>query len=854
MARWGMDPFTEPDEVAALPNDVAAAQDVRVDVRGNATGSAIVVGNGNIVTVTYAAEMGRPHDRGDNPYRGLDAFDERSHDLFFGRTRIVKDLLKDMKRLAASRAEAGMRLLAIMGPSGCGKSSIARAGLVPALASYTADEAALWHSQVIVTRPGHSPLDTLAGALARFATGIPDPRERQLEYASRLRAAAQPVILSEIVRECLPNREPFVIVIDQFEEVYSLARDGDSGSRAEIDSYVAMLLDAASAPDPAIYLVLTLRSDFFGALERHPVLSKAVAANHVIVPALTGDDLRAAIEQPARRRGRPFDPATVALILDQVQGEPAALPLLQFALQRIWEGETLPSFGGVVGALGTTANDILDRLARELPGSTEFAKNAFLSAVQLGDGPAYDTRRRAFLDDALPGTMTHDAAKAILAPFVEARLLATGTDPASGREWFELPHEALIRHWRKLRKWIDLERDQLRFHRRVGEATTHWEDEGRPDGTLWRPPDLTRLQTFHAQDANRLNARELAFLDRSKPVYHRARRVRRGTIAAGIPAIILFFATLAVEERYKNNKLQAGQSRLLAFLSRREAESGNGMAAVLLALEALPRNLVNPDRPFVREAELALQFAVSSNRELRKFDASHAGVSANVIATAFQRGRLPPLHRVGRRPGPALGPPDRRAQARATGKQHDPVRRFPAQQSHHRPHAKPGRRCPPLGYRKRHRPPKHRHRRRAHPHRRFHRRRFDPSHHLDRRHRPALECGERQTAPGVSVRRGLADHHCDPQQRPDPAVDQHRRRRRAHQHYHGGRNGLGERGRGTTACGRPQPQRNPRCRAGRQRPLWSIDLDKPATWLPRPSRTKPPASGTSSPVKQRASR
>ncbi len=65
----------------------------------------------------------RPFD-GRCPYLGLDAFREEDADRFFGRERLVADLIE---RVRASR------FVVIAGPSGSGKSSLVRAGLIHTL-------------------------------------------------------------------------------------------------------------------------------------------------------------------------------------------------------------------------------------------------------------------------------------------------------------------------------------------------------------------------------------------------------------------------------------------------------------------------------------------------------------------------------------------------------------------------------------------------------------------------------------------------------------------------------------------------------------------------------------------------
>ena len=254
-----------------------------------------------------------------------------------------------------------------------------------------------------------------------------------------------------------------------------------------------------------------------------------------------------------------------------------------------------------------------------MPDEMDFVMRAFLCTVQLAQGSAQDTRRRAWLEEAVPVGMTRDKAKSVLYEFVSKRLLVmgaeTGPDGIATREWIELPHEALIQHWDRLRGWVDRHREDVRFHRRLFEAATHWDDENRPNGLLWRPPDLDRLDDFNRRANAIMTVRDTAFFQASRRVHRRGHAIRIATATTAVAACFLFLLVLGMIRSHALSDLQTQQSRALAAASRQSAESGAAMQGMLLALEALPRDLKHPDRPYVREAEVALQYALSENRE-----------------------------------------------------------------------------------------------------------------------------------------------------------------------------------------------------------------------------------------------
>jgi hypothetical protein len=154
----------------------------------------------------------------DNPYKGLLAFGEADAALFFGREALTQQLL-------ARLAETGPhhRFLAVVGPSGSGKSSLVKAGLVPALRRGALPGADKWF--VLDMVPGAHPFEELETALLRVAVNPPASLLEQLQDGERglLRA----------VRRTLPpdDGSELVLIIDQFEELFTLVPDRDVTAR-----------------------------------------------------------------------------------------------------------------------------------------------------------------------------------------------------------------------------------------------------------------------------------------------------------------------------------------------------------------------------------------------------------------------------------------------------------------------------------------------------------------------------------------------------------------------------------------------------------------------------------------------
>ena len=354
------------------PGDDHLGSNRQIAIHRDAIGSAIVSGDGNKVFI-YHYQLDRPvevastppstPELGANPYRGLAAFQVEDAAVFFGREDQVERLwlrLRDFQE-RATQANPPVRLLPILGASGSGKSSLARAGLLPELARKPLP--GYRQPRVVVMTPGSSPLQSLAIVLARIATGDPTPVEKAAEFERVLGKANEQGQADGLRRiaNALPNIEqsPLVVLIDQFEEVYSLCKE--IGSR---DRFIGTLVEAAATPEARVSVVITFRSDFLSETQKHPQLDQIIGSDQcVVVTAMTSADLRRSIAEPAKQAGHPLDDALIDRLVEQTEGREGALPLLQFALTRIWEGlkagkspsETLRAIGGVGGALAGEA-------------------------------------------------------------------------------------------------------------------------------------------------------------------------------------------------------------------------------------------------------------------------------------------------------------------------------------------------------------------------------------------------------------------------------------------------------------------------------------------------------------------
>jgi WD40 repeat protein/class 3 adenylate cyclase len=436
---------------------------------------------------------------GDPPFKGLQYYEETDTDLFFGRELLTAKLL--------SRLRETQFLSVIIGSSGSGKSSLVRAGLIPALkkGQTLADRikppegSTEW--QVYLITPTAHPLQALATELTRDSESI----------------TASTTLMDDLVQDprsltlFLARQHPkqhILLVLDQFEELFTLCHDD-----FEREAFIDNLLTTLNQDPSNITLILTLRADFYAHLAQYPELRDAVARQQEYIGPMTTEELRRAVEEPARGGHWTFEPGLVDLILRDVGDEPGSLPLLSHALLETWKrraGHTLTlkgyaDAGGVRGAIAHTAESVYQSLS---PDEQTLARNVFLRLTELGQGTE-DTRRRVSFDELISRTENEDQVRKVINRLAEARLITLGEDTA------EVAHEALIREWPTLRDWLDEDRDGLQLHRHLTETAHEWELLERDTGALYRGSHLVRAREWSEAHEDEMNLLEREFLHAS---------------------------------------------------------------------------------------------------------------------------------------------------------------------------------------------------------------------------------------------------------------------------------------------------------------------------------------------------
>ena len=549
-----------------------------------------------------------------NPYKGLRAFEEGDAADFFGREELIEELVKRL---------GNTRFLAVVGPSGSGKSSVVRAGLIPAIRRGAIPGSEGWH--IADMFPGAHPLDGLEAALLRAS---PDPPPSLMEQLERDEQG-----LHRAVLRLLPSDgSELVLVIDQFEEVFTLVED-----EAARTHFLGSLEAAATDPRSRLRVVVTLRADFYDRPLLYRGFAELFKSRVESVVPLSAEELERTISGPAKRVDVTLEPGLVAAMLADVAEEPGALPLMEYALTELFERrdgrvlflEAYREIGGVSGALGRRAEELYEGLDDD---GKEAARQLFLRLVALGEGTE-DTRRRVPRAEVASLDVDQQAMATVLDTFGASRQLSFDRDARTGAPTIELAHEAMLTAWPRLHRWIDAAREDLRTERRLAASARDWVEADGDPSFLLGGSRLEQAETWQATsglavtpeerefieasrtERERRNADEAARLAHEEELERRSfRRLRAlvGVLAvAAIVAVgLTVFATSQQGRAEREERIAVARELAAASVANLEVDAER---SVLLALEAIDRTR-SIDGSVLPEAEEALHRAATASR------------------------------------------------------------------------------------------------------------------------------------------------------------------------------------------------------------------------------------------------
>jgi DNA-binding SARP family transcriptional activator/WD40 repeat protein len=450
------------------------------------------------------------------PFKGLEFFDVGDADLFFGRDRVVADLL-------ALITESS--LVGILGPSGIGKSSLLRAGVLSALREGKLPGSAGWRQ--VVLRPGEHPCDELAHALGDEAI--------------------------DVVLAGLAASERIVIAVDQLEELFTSCNRDD-----ERAGFLDQLLAAACDDERRAVVLVSLRADFYVRFASHPRFAELLSRGHVLVGPMDHEELAQAVEQPAARAGLELERAMVDALVSDAAGRTGGLPLLSAMLLELWrarDGRILRfasyrASGGMQAAVARMAEAAYARLAeRQRP----VARSVMVRLAGEQDGAL--ARRRAPVSEL----ERMDGAAPVVAALIDARLLTISDGNV------ELAHEALLREWPRYRTWLDEDQVGRRLQAHLTAAAAEWEAHDRDPSDLYRGARLVAAVEWSGPHGDRLNSLEREFLDRSRLESERQqrrqrsqnRRLRGLLVAVGLLGLVAVGAAIVARVKQQSASREA---------------------------------------------------------------------------------------------------------------------------------------------------------------------------------------------------------------------------------------------------------------------------------------------------------
>jgi hypothetical protein len=475
-----------------------------------------------------------------SPYRGLEPFEMEHCGVFFGRDSETRSILRRLQ---------GEAIVVVAGDSGVGKSSLCKAGVLPRHVR----EAHARGRQVRILSlvPGARPDETLALALASVQREDA-PALHDLVAAERL------ALYREAVRG-LATDEDLLIFVDQLEELCSQA--GASAGACFVDALMRL------AAGPRVRILATLRADYIAKVAAQGPLGAAMPACLFLLRPMGEEGVRAIITRPALRKGVTFESDELVDELTRAATEtPGGLPLLQFALAGLWNARdpavgvlslrALPALGSVSGALARHADAVLGRL----DSAAQTSAKRTLLLLAGADGTRVRRTRAELGDD---GGVVQRALDAL----VDGRLVVArrGNDRAT----YEVAHEALLREWPTLRRWLEENHEEDSLRREIEQAAELWARRGRRDDETWTGDALGQALHRVARWDLSLSPAARSFLDagvaRRNATQRRRRLLTGGAVGAlAVVAVVATAAAVAFSEKEKQAVRQQVQIRLAA--------------------------------------------------------------------------------------------------------------------------------------------------------------------------------------------------------------------------------------------------------------------------------------------------
>lgn len=543
---------------------------------------------------------------GFNPFPGLRPFSINESHLYFGREGQVDDILV---KLSAHRS------VTVMGYSGSGKSSLMHCGLVPVLyGGFMTQTGPHWH--IIKVRPGTSPIANLADAIIDYQISIQQIEELDREIhktiiSSVLRSSSDGLVEIAKYIQSKTNENVF-FMIDQFEELFRYDESSGDGHSNDATAYVNLILNAVHQTKIPVYVALNMRSDFIGECSTFTGLTQMINASNYLVPQMTREQKRMAIEGPIAVGGGKISTRLVKRLLADIDRHQDQLPILQHALMRTWDywvdnresDEPMDlrhynAIGRIEQALSLHANEAYDELTSK---EKEIAEILFKNVTEKGeDNTGMRRPVRITTVSEIAEASDADVIKVVENFRKPGRsfLMPDASTKLTNDSVVELSHESIMRIWNRLAIWVDEESESAQTYKRISEAAAMYQI-GKTG--LWRPPDLQLALNWQkkqrptrswAQRYDIAFERAIVFLDTSRITYEaelknqellqkralrRARTTNIVLVIFLLVAIAFFLFGLTQQIAAEREAANAKEQQKIALEARDVAESQTKLA------------------------------------------------------------------------------------------------------------------------------------------------------------------------------------------------------------------------------------------------------------------------------------
>ncbi|OYQ65933.1 hypothetical protein B9G53_05895 [Pseudanabaena sp. SR411] len=554
------------------------------------------------------------------PYRGLNTFQEKDSTFFFGREHFTENLCKAIKKHS---------FIAIVGASGSGKSSVVFAGIIPSLRSKN-------EYLIVSLRVGVSPFYSLAESISHL-----NPDKDINSLVEQLKDNS--IELSYLIEDLfVHNQKHFLLVIDQFEEIYTLCSD-----EFERLAFLSCLLKAIKETKK-FTLLITLRGDFYGKAIEYPDLAEYLQSACFNLSQMRRNELELAIVKPAQLLEIGLEKGLKELLITsigfheyEVEGQGLStsnLSLLSFTLEMLWQRQregllTIQAYreiGGLENCLNQYAESIFQNLTSN---DKERAEKVFIQLVQIGIGTEY-TRRIASKNQI--GESNWDLVQLL----ADRRLIVTNFNSNTNEETAEIIHEVLIGNWQRLSDWLVNNRDFRVWQQRLRDFLSMYQTKSTSksrEKALLKDLLLTQSIEWLRERPDELTNEEKYFIDQSRKYRERQ---SRNTILSLIGGIVISlglagFATfqsfqrqraLVAEEQAKTEaEIQRINFEVISSsrLSKNLLASNRKLEALTVALRSarlLQKNKFKVNADNQSQTTLALQQALYQTREFNRIE------------------------------------------------------------------------------------------------------------------------------------------------------------------------------------------------------------------------------------------